>query len=182
MNLILILCVALTMISLEAIEIDPSQKKIPEQFYNSKGGFSIFTGDPERIQKANKIDFKDFETKATLNPAVLSIGAVATVLKIEFSIKNMGKKTYVLSYPDAQRYELIIKDSTGAVVYKWSADKIFVQQIGTSLLNANDRIAYVPQVNLADFDSPAKPGVYLVELSLANYPEVKATAPLTLTP
>ncbi len=182
MNPILILCFALLMLSVEAIEIDPSQKKVPEQFYNSKGGFSIFTGDPERIQKANKIDFKEFETKVTLNPAVLSIGAVATVLKIEFSIKNIGKKTYVLSYPDAQRYELIIKDAAGVVVYKWSADKIFVQQVGTSLLNANDRIAYVPQVNLSDFDSPAKAGLYMVELSLANYPEIKAMAPLTLTP
>ena len=182
MNRHLLLSFSLILSFLGAIEIDPGAKKVPEQFYNSKGGFSIFTGDPERIQKANKIEFKDFETKVTLSPALLPISSAAGVIKIDFSIKNIGKKTYVLSYPDAQRYEVLIKDALGQVVYKWSSDKIFVQQVGTSLLNANDRMSYVPQVNLTDFDVPAKPGLYMVELSLANYPEIKAMAPLTLTP
>ncbi|MES2308399.1 MAG: BsuPI-related putative proteinase inhibitor [Verrucomicrobiota bacterium] len=182
MNRFLVFSLLMMVMALNALEIDPSQKKVPEQFYNSKGGFSIFTGDPERIQKANKIDFKDFEAKVVLQPATLSISGSGLVIKVDFSVKNIGKKTYVLSYPDAQRYDVWIKDANGQVVYKWSADKIFVQQVGTSLINANDRIAFLPQVNLSDFDSPATPGTYTVEVSLANYPDVKATTTLTLTP
>jgi hypothetical protein len=170
------------MVTLNAIEIDPGAKKVPEQFYNSKGGFSIFTGDPERIQKTNKIDFKDFEAKVSLQPATLSLGSPGAVIKVDFSVRNIGKKTYVLSYPDAQRYDVWIKNAAGQVVYKWSADKLFVQEVGTSLLNANDRIAFLPQVNISDFDLPAQPGVYTVEVVLANYPDVKGTTMLTLTP
>lgn len=165
-----------------AIEIDPGQKKVPEKFYNSKGGFSIFSGDPERIQKANRIDFKDFQVSIVLEPSSLSARSPGAVVKATFSVTNIAKKTYVLSFPDAQRYDLWVKDASGKTVYQWSADKIFVQQVGTSLLNANDRISFKPQLNLSEFEGGALPGVYTVEATLANYPDLKTTSTLTVAP
>lgn len=171
-----------TISAVNAIEIDPGQKKVPEQFYNSKGGFSIFSGDPERIQKANRIDFKDFEMKVVSDPLTVSLSNPGAVFKLNISVKNIGKKTYVLSFPDAQRYDVWIKNSAGKIVYQWSLDKIFVQQVGTSLLNPNDRIAFIPQINLSDFEGGAATGIYTIEAGIANYPDLKGSTSITVTP
>ncbi len=179
----LLLSIPMITLPLGAIDVDPSKKTVPEKFYNSSGNrFSIFAGDPERIQKANAIDFSDFENKIEITPTPLAISSPAGVFKVNFGFRNKGKKTYTLSFPNTQRYELIIKNAVGQAVYTWSSDKIFLQQVGTSLINTTDQIAFVPSINLSDFDVTPTPGKYTVEATVANYPELKATAELVLTP
>ena len=86
--------------------INPSKDNQPKSFWTSGGGnaFSIFNGDPKRIQRANAVDPKSFDAKldVTPNPAVIkTMKAVAPnpSFKIMFSIHNHAKKTYTLSFP-----------------------------------------------------------------------------------
>ncbi len=173
----------------QAIDVDPSKNTVPEKFIEPGGKrFSIFSGDPKRIQRANSINFADLESKVEVTPAPFSLKAAADApggrptLKISYSFHNKGKRTYTFSFPTSQRYDLTIKTSSGQAVYTWSADKEFVESIGTMLVNADDIIEYSETVPLADLSTPLTAGNYTVEAVLSNYPELIARTTLTVAP
>jgi hypothetical protein len=177
--------------SARAIDIDPSRENIPNKDQVQGGGnrFSIFAGDPTRIQRANSIDFKDFLPTLTLTPAQISLatrkdeGSLATDnVKASFIIKNGGKRTYTLSFPSAQRYEVTVKNPAGQLVYQWSLDKKFTDDVGMVMVNPTDRIGYTENLSLSNFYAPLQVGTYTVEIVLANYPEVSAKAVFKVLP
>jgi hypothetical protein len=181
---------ALALASGHAVDVHPSREVQPEKFREPGGKrFSIFAGDPNRIQKANEIKFEDFEAKLEVTPNPLSLESAKNspgnrpMIKVVFSVKNTNpKKTYTLSFPDAQRYDIRVKDAAGNAVYTWSSDKEFVQSVGTILLNASDKISFTETIALGEFASPPAPGAYTVEAVLGNYPEITAKIPLTVNP
>jgi hypothetical protein len=98
-------------------------------------------------------------------------------IRATFRLKNLSdKRTYTLSFPNAQRYDYVVKTEAGLVVYKWSADKMFAEAVGTTLINPGDALGYTELIPVADFYRPLVVGDYVVEASLANYPEITAKA------
>ncbi|MDR1145185.1 MAG: hypothetical protein LBK71_03505 [Verrucomicrobiales bacterium] len=174
-----------------AQDINPSRQVVPNRFINPPGKrFSIFSGDPERVQRANEINLGDFKGKISLTPASLAktppaadqTDAPAT-LKVTFLVKNTsGKKSYTLSFPDSQRYDIAISQGQDRLLYLWSADKLFEQKIGVSFLNPHEVLSWTENIPIEKIVNQAAPGVYDVKVILANYPEISATATLTVTP
>ncbi len=172
-----------------AIDINPSKNNQPPSFWESGGGssFSIFNGDPKRIQRANAVDATAFDVKLEVTPAPLSLATVKaatmpTVLKITFSVHNHGKKTYTLSFPTAQRWDFRILNPAGVSIYTYSDNCMFEQKVGTSMVNNDDKLVYSETVQFSDLSAPLVPGNYVVQGVLANYPEMHATAALVVTP
>jgi hypothetical protein len=185
----LCLCAFAAVTSAQALDVMPSKRVVPEKFIDPGGKqLNILNGDPKRIQKANAINFADFEKKLELSPQVISLSAAKEnpdsrpVVKVTFSIKNTGKKTYTLSFPDAQRYDITVKDASGKSIYTWSADKEFAQSIGTLLVNYSDRLTYSETLSLGEFFTPPMPGSYTVEAVMSNYPQIRAAALLIIEP
>ncbi len=51
--------------SASAIDINPSKETVPRSSWDGGGNrFTIFNGDPKRIQRANAVDPKAFDTNA----------------------------------------------------------------------------------------------------------------------
>jgi hypothetical protein len=171
-----------------AIDINPSKNNQQPSFWDTGGNsFSIFNGDPKRIQRANEVDPKAFDVKADVTPSPLSLGAVKaapapTALKITFSVHNHAKKTYTLSFPTAQRWDFRILNAAGASIYTYSDNCMFEQKVGTSMVNNDDKLVYSETVVFGDLSAPLQPGNYTVQCVLANYPEMHAVATLTVTP
>lgn len=187
-TLTLFLCFAAATCFLHAVDVSPSRQTVPKKHYDPGGKrFSIFAGDPERIKRANKVDVKSFESTLKVTPDTFSKATQAEklaepTLKISFSVRNKGKKTYTLSFPNSQRFDIAITDKEGNVVYLWSEDKIFTEDIGASMLNPEDHISFRENVPLGHFENGAKPGEYTVNAVLHNYPEIIAKAPLVIAP
>lgn len=185
---VLILALAGIALPLRALDINPSRDNEPNTSNDNGGRFSIFSGDPARIQKANSIDFKDFVGSVTLDPAQTSLSAhqgdaaELNSVKITFNVKNSGKRTYTLSFPNTERYDLTIKNPAGQLVYQWSLDKKFVDDVGVVMINPTDQIGYSEIVSLSTLYAPLEPGVYTIEMHLANYPEITGKASLTVSP
>ncbi|MDE1169651.1 MAG: BsuPI-related putative proteinase inhibitor [Verrucomicrobium sp.] len=183
--LLLLACAAAP---LHAVDISPSRDHEPNQTDASGQRFSIFSSDPTRIQKANSIDFRDFQTKLELNPATVSLSgterdpSLANNVRATLSVKNTGKQTYTLSFPNTQRYEIAIKNPAGQTVYRWSLDKKFLDQVGLVMINPTDKIAYAETISFNALYAPLETGTYTVEFAMANYPEVTAKATFTVTP
>jgi len=169
-----------------AIDIDPSKTTVPRSAWDSGGNrFSIFNGDPKRIQRANAVDTSSFETKLEVSPNPLSLRTVKAAgpnpsIKVTFSVRNHAKKTYTLSFPTAQRWDFRIINAAGAVIYAYTDDHEFIQTVGTSMVNQGDKLAYTESVDFGDMNEPLTPGIYKIEAVMANYPEMKAQMQLTV--
>ena len=180
--------VALAGLRLGAIDVDPSKNTIPRSSFDTGGNrFSIFNGDPKRIQRANAVDPKAFDCQITIspNPLALTTAKITTpnpVIKLTFTVRNHGKKTYTLSFPTAQRWDFRIVALSGSPVYVYSDNCDFEQKVGMSMVNHDDKLTYTELVELNDLTAPLVPGTYTVEAVLANYPEMKAQAPLVVQP
>jgi hypothetical protein len=171
-----------------AIDINPSKNNQQPSFWDTGGNsFSIFNGDPKRIQRANEVDPKSFDVKIDVSPTPLSLAAskgatIPTAIKITFSVHNHAKKTYTLSFPTAQRWDFRILTSAGTSIYTYSDNCMFEQKIGTSMVNNDDKLVYSEIVQMSDLGAPLIPGNYTVQGVLANYPAMHATTILTVTP
>jgi len=170
-------------------DINPSKNNQPPVFWSSGGGtrFSIFNGDPKRIQRANAVDPKSFDTKVEFSPNPLSLKALKAIapnpsLKITFSVHNHAKKTYTLSFPTAQRWDFRILDAAGTAIYIYSDKCEFEQKVGASMINNDDKLVYTETVDFDDLSQPLAPGTYTVQTVLANYPEIHAQAQLAVQP
>ena len=171
-----------------AIDINPSKNNQPPSFWEGGGNkFSIFNGDPKRIQRANAVDPKSFDTKLELSPDPLSIRTLKAAapnpsIKVTFSAHNHAKKTYTLSFPTAQRWDFRIKNAAGTIIYTYSENCDFEQKIGASMVNNDDKLVYSETVEFSDLGAPLAPGTYTIQGVMANYPEIRATAKLTVMP
>jgi hypothetical protein len=171
-----------------AIDINPSKDNQPPSFWDTGGNrFSIFNGDPKRIQRANAVDPKSFDAKVEVSPNPLSLKTALgsgpnPSVKISFSVHNHAKKTYTLSFPTTQRWDFRIVNATGAVVYAYTEDHEFLQTTGISMVNNDDKLVYVESVDFNDMDLPLTPGAYTVQAILANYPEMTAQAQFMVQP
>jgi len=96
-------------------------------------------------------------------------------VKITFWVHDHSKKNYTLSFPTAQRWDFRIVNAAGGVVYTYTDDHEFVQVVGTSMVDPDDKLTYSETVGFDDMTLPLTPGTYTVEAVLANYPEMKAT-------
>ena len=169
--------------------INPSKNNQPPSFWSSGGGnsFSIFNGDPKRIQRANAVDPKSFDTKLEISPNPLSLKVVKTgtpnpSIKLTFSVHNHGKKTFTLSFPTAQRWDFRIVNAAGAAIYVYSDNCQFEQTVGSSMVNNDDKLVYAESIEFDDLTEPLSPGAYKVQAVLANYPDMHAEATLTVQP
>ena len=171
-----------------AIDVDPSKTTIPRSSFDTGGNrFSIFNGDPKRIQRANAVDPAAFDCTLELSPNPLGLGTLKAgtpnpVIKLTFTVHNHGKKTYTLSFPTAQRWDFRIITPAGAPIYVYSDNCDFEQKVGISMVNHDDKLTYSEVVEFSDLSAPLVPGTYSVEAVLANYPEMKAKTQLVVQP
>jgi len=171
-----------------AIDVNPSKDNQPPVFWQDSGNhFSIFNGDPKRIQRANAVEAKSFDAKVEVSPNPLSIKALKEIapnpsIKITFFIHNHGKKTYTLSFPTAQRWDFRILNAAGTAIYVYSDNCEFEQKIGSSMVNNDDKLVYSETVNFDALSQPLAPGTYTIQAVLANYPDIHTQAQLTVQP
>ncbi len=182
------LFVGLSLLPVGAIDVSPSKNTIPRSSFDTGGNsFSIFNGDPKRIQRANAVDPKAFAYQIVISPNPLSLQGTKTgvpnpVIKLTFTVHNHGKKTYTLSFPTAQRWDFRIKTAAGNPIYVSSDNCDFEQKVGVSMVNHDDTLTYTELVEFSDLDAPLAPGTYTVEAVLANYPDIKTQTPLVVHP
>jgi hypothetical protein len=177
-------------LAVRAIDINPSKVTMPRSDWDSGGNnFSIFNGDPKRIQRANEVNQKDFDVSVVVTPNPFQIGQLKLLapnpsLKIVLYVHNHGKKTYTLSVPTAQRWDFRIVNAAGTPIYVYSDNCEFVQTVGASMVNHDDKLVYHETVAMDDFDPkmPLEPGTYTIQAVVANYPEMKAQTQFVVQP
>jgi hypothetical protein len=94
-------------------------------------------------------------------------------LTVTFAVENKTNKLVKLDFPTSQRIEILVRDSNGKVIEKWSDDRAFQDVSGVVMINPGERVEYEEKIATRDM----QPGrTYTVEASMANNPEYTKTA------
>ena len=105
-------------------------------------------------------------------------------LKVTFRLQERASSALKLTFPTSQEYEVRLRDKDGKVLWSWSADKMFTQ-------NLHERFVSTEWSNTVSIPRPTstgsepQPGNYSVQVwltTLGTTPEFAATVPLVITP
>mgnify|MGYP003694405019 CR=1 FL=1 len=92
-------------------------------------------------------------------------------LPVHVTLTNRGDRAVELSFPSEQRIEILLRDSTGRIVTRWSENRAFAEQVGTLLINPGEHVEYSETIATREL-VPGK--VFTVEVTMPAYPELDA--------
>ncbi len=93
----------------------------------------------------NSSDTEDSMTQGGMSVAVTvapaEVGAGDT-LEITLTVENTGADTVGLDFRTAQRYDFVITDESGSMVWRWGAGQGFAQVLGTEILEPGGALTF----------------------------------------
>jgi hypothetical protein len=101
------------------------------------------------------------------DPLVASLAVtVEDDVRFAFAVVNESKKKLEVSFADGRTHELVVLDSLGREVWRWSEGRLFTQAMQNRVLRTSDMLQYEEEWN-----APA-PGKYVAVATLVsrNYP------------
>lgn len=107
-----------------------------------------------------------------IDPSDFSL-AQTPELDVSLKISNARKHEVELLFPDNQRLEILTKNSSGAMVNRWSEDRAFDPQEGFTEINPNEYVIYAERIPTAKMKAGE---TYTIEASLANQEGYSTTA------
>ncbi|HEV7993622.1 MAG TPA: BsuPI-related putative proteinase inhibitor [Gemmatimonadaceae bacterium] len=97
----------------------------------------------------------------------LVVNAQKNAVHFAFDLTNDGKKTVELTFPNGQRYDFAVIDSTGREVYRWAAGRMFTQSVQNASLDGGETMHITEQTT-----TPLPQGSYVAVATLhsSNFP------------
>lgn len=94
---------------------------------------------------------------------------VSDEVRIAFEVSNAGRKKLELNFPNGRTHDVVVLDSIGREVWRWSEGRMFTQAVQNRVLRTSDALRYEEE-----WESPA-PGRYVAVATLAstNHPIVQ---------
>ena len=92
-------------------------------------------------------------------------------LPVHVLLTNRGDKAVELHFPTEQRIEILLHDSTGRIVTRWSDNRAFAEQAGNLLINPGEHVEYSETIATRELESGK---VFTVEVTVPAYPELDA--------
>jgi hypothetical protein len=92
--------------------------------------------------------------------------AVDNGVRFDFTVVNESRKKLELDFANGRMHDLVVLDSLGREVWRWSEGRLFTQAMVSKVLRTSDSLRY------EDSWKDAKPGHYtaVATLASANFP------------
>ena len=93
-------------------------------------------------------------------------------IAMRLNVTNRTDTSVVFHFSDGQRYDFLIQDVSGETLWRWSADKGFIQMLGEEVLGPGETLTFSET-----FEGQLTPGTYAVvgKLVAMNFPLTAAT-------
>jgi len=88
------------------------------------------------------------------------------------SVRNTTGAPIELVWPSGQRYDFVIRDEKGQIVWRWSEGRAFTLVFGTESFSGERN--YTELIRLGRDGKPFQPGKYTLEAWLATQPRIYA--------
>jgi hypothetical protein len=116
-------------------------------------------------------------SKLTVEPTKFSVEERHD-LTVTFVVDNNTKKLVKLDFPTSQRIEILVRDSTGKILERWSDDHVFQDVSGVVMIDPHEYVQYQETISTRDMQGGK---TYTIEVSLANNPEYTKAVAVTPT-
>ncbi len=92
--------------------------------------------------------------------------SVENGVHFDFDVTNAGARKLELLFNDGRTHDIVVLDTLGREVWRWSEGRMFTQVVQSKVLRASDSMSF------AESWSDPKPGSYVAVASLPsrNYP------------
>jgi hypothetical protein len=104
-----------------------------------------------------------------LSPQPVKLSEVRQ-LEVKITLANASKRAVTLDFPTEQRIEILLRNSSDAVLTTWSDNHAFDAKVGSVLINPGEH-AYYPETIATRELTPNK--VFIVEVFFPQYPELR---------
>ncbi len=124
------------------------------------------TGDPANAVHASR-------ARSSSGPALVSTLAVVVKngVAMNFKVVNAGSKRLEVNFPNGQTHEVIVVDSLGHEVWRWSSGRMFTQSLQNRVLHASDTLDY----DATWQNAPAGKYTAIATLASENFPMEQRT-------
>lgn len=101
----------------------------------------------------------------------LDVTTDAGDVRFDFAVVNAGKKKLEVTFADGRTHDVVVLDSLGQEVWRWSEGRLFTQAIQQRVLRTSDALRYAEE-----WEAPA-PGRYVAIATLVsrNFPVTHRT-------
>ena len=107
-------------------------------------------------------------SSAPNGPALVSTlnVVVKNGVAMDFHVTNAGTKRLEVNFPSGQTHEVVVVDSLGRVVFRWSKGRMFTQSLQNKVLHASDTLDY----DAVWQNAPAGKYTAIATLASENFP------------
>ncbi len=91
-------------------------------------------------------------------------------MNVKITLTNKGKRPTTLEFPDAQRFEVYLRNSAETILTTWSDNHAFADVVGSVFINPQERIQYAETIATREL-MPNK--VFICEVFFPKYPELR---------
>jgi hypothetical protein len=91
-------------------------------------------------------------------------------IEVKLTVSNLGPRLVNLEFPTDQRIEVQLRNSSDAVLTKWSENHAIKETPGSVLINPGEHIEYKETIATRDL-TPGR--VFTAEVFFPKYPELK---------
>ena len=91
-------------------------------------------------------------------------------MEVRVRITNKAKRPVTLEFPNAQRFEILLRNSAEAVLTTWSDNHAFADVAGTVFINPQEHIEYAETIATRELTANR---VYIAEVYFPKYPELR---------
>ncbi len=91
---------------------------------------------------------------------------VSDGVAFDFTITNSGAKKVEVNFPSGQTHDLVVLDSLGREVWRWSNGRMFTQSLQNKVLRSSDTLAWAERWR----NAPAGHYVAVATMASANFP------------
>lgn len=114
--------------------------------------------------------------RAANGPALISTLGVTVKngvkgVKMDFRVVNEGSKRLEVNFPSGKTHEVVVVDSLGHEVWRWSDGRMFTQSLQNKVLHASDTLDY----DATWRNAPAGKYTVIATLASDNYPMEQRT-------
>lgn len=119
-------------------------------------------------------EYKDLQLRGLvlsleLSPQPVKLSEVRQ-MDVKTTITNKSKRPITLEFPNAQRFEIYLRNSAEKVLTTWSDNHAFAESAGTVLINPQEHIDYAETIATREL-MPNK--VFIAEVFFPKYPELR---------
>ena len=101
----------------------------------------------------------------------VNVNDVNDGVRFDFRVTNAGGTKIEVNFPSGQTHEVVVLDTLGREVWRWSNGRMFTQVLQNKVLRSDDSMAFGERWK----DAPRGQYVAVARLASANYPVEERT-------